>query len=837
MKNTKKLASILLAGLAFVFIFAGCTPIEGYIIEVREKAEAASEKSGQKFKVDFVSYNGNIFYTGTYYPNDLIAPPPGLATRAGYSFDCWCKDQACEIPWIFSVDRINEDITLYAKWLRNYSVSFELNGGLYKEQSSIPPQSVADGRSADRPNPDPVKSGQVFGGWYNQAGDAKWDFSVNTVSANTTLYVKWIPSGTNFTINFFSDSGSAGSCTVSAGQTITGAPELSKTGYSFAGWYVDDVTFLNKWNIDSDAVIENTTLYAKWEPSKYSISFVPNLGAPSPAAQEISYNGKVNEPGITRSGFALDGWYKASDFSGPRYNFDDPVTSSFILYAKWLQNFIVTFDARGGSPTPSQQTVPSGQKLTTVPGGVTNGTNFLDGWYTQPNGAGSRWDFSLNTVSGNMTLYANWVDGCTVTFNANGGTPAPSPVQQIVRKGYPITAPSEPARPGVAQFDGWYTEASFQEISKWNFANSITGNITLTAKWIITPPGSTLQAKLEWMKSNRATSNSFYLLEVTTGHSSVFADNIPVSSGATNVNVTIRSSGASIFTVTLSSNGTHFAVPNGVTVTLENIVLAGRTGNDYSAVYINNGTLIMNSGATITGNKNASAYGGGVKIDGGTLTMKSGSVISNNSAESGGGVYISYGIFNMDGGLITGNNVNDRGGGVYKAGTGTFTMKTGATISANTAESGGAVYNDASSKFTMEGGTISGNTAFMGGGVNNGGEFTMAGGTISGNTAKSDDEYGGEGGGVWCLAQSSKFIKTGGTIYGSDGGGNSNYVKNNSNTVLDKLGHAVFARDSQAGPYAFGVGYYRDTTAPQNMRSDVITIEEWTERNFTHPYW
>jgi hypothetical protein len=61
--------------------------------------------------------------------------------------------------------------------------------------------------------------------------------------------------------------------------------------------------------------------------------------------------------------------------------------------------------------------------------------------------------------------------------------------------------------------------------------------------------------------------------------------------------------------------------------------------------------------------------------------------------------------------------------------------------------------------------------------VYNNGTFMMVGGTISGNTASS-------GGGVYAY---QGINKTGGIIYGSDGGGNSNIATNG-----DGYGHAVY---------------------------------------------
>jgi hypothetical protein len=118
---------------------------------------------------------------------------------------------------------------------------------------------------------------------------------------------------------------------------------------------------------------------------------------------------------------------------------------------------------------------------------------------------------------------------------------------------------------------------------------------------------------------------------------------------------------------------------------------------------------------------------------------------------------------------ITGNSTSVDGGGVSVTGT-----------------------------FTMNGGEISGNTAYGGGGVYVGsiGTFTMNDGEISGNTAS----YGG--GGVFIRDFSGtgnpSFTKIGGTIFGySEEDSNSNVVMY-SETVLDSQGHAVYYRDSDS---------------------------------------
>ena len=174
--------------------------------------------------------------------------------------------------------------------------------------------------------------------------------------------------------------------------------------------------------------------------------------------------------------------------------------------------------------------------------------------------------------------------------------------------------------------------------------------------------------------------------------------------------------------------------------TVENGTLTQNIGGKYLRCFnVNNGTLTI-EGVTIQG-FSSGKEGGAIYIEqNGTCIMNSGSTISGNSARSkeGGGVYV-RGTFNMTGGEISNNNVSSgSGGGVYVDNSGTFNMN-GGTISGNQARSGGGVYVDSNGTFTMTGGAISNNTADYnstgdGGGVKvYSGTFTMTGGTISNN--------------------------------------------------------------------------------------------------------
>ncbi|MDR1251534.1 MAG: hypothetical protein LBK62_05145 [Treponema sp.] len=125
-----------------------------------------------------------------------------------------------------------------------------------------------------------------------------------------------------------------------------------------------------------------------------------------------------------------------------------------------------------------------------------------------------------------------------------------------------------------------------------------------------------------------------------------------------------------------------------------------------------------------------------------------------------------------------------------------FIMRSG-TISGNAATGGyaGGVFIEGSATFTMEDGEISGNSNHgqNAGGVGvSAGAFYMNGGVIRKNYSSN------HGGGVHIYSGSGVFIKTGGTLYGNDAGGDSNTAGVSGDAVFKTTGNRK--RNNTAGP-------------------------------------
>lgn len=136
--------------------------------------------------------------------------------------------------------------------------------------------------------------------------------------------------------------------------------------------------------------------------------------------------------------------------------------------------YSISFDADGGSGTMENVSVVPNADYTLPECG-----------FTAPEGNGFRC-WSVNgtdksagdniTVNGNTVIKAVWETVYTVTFDTNGGSDIPA---QTVAEGGKVKMPDAPEKNGYI-FDGWY-----RGDTAFDFSETVTGDITLTAQWRI----------------------------------------------------------------------------------------------------------------------------------------------------------------------------------------------------------------------------------------------------------------------------------------------------------------------------------------------------------------
>ena len=291
-----------------------------------------------------------------------------------------------------------------------FTVTFDTTGGSFV----APVTSVVWGSTVSAPFPDPAKINFAFGCWCSDfAGTQPYDFST-PVKCDLTLYAKWYSAYP--TITFEANGGSpVPDPQAVAYNTMAVEPTAPLlTGKTLAGWFTTpDFQTGTQWNFATDPVVDDMMLYAKWETTRFTVSFVPDGGTPAPTAQTIDWGLTASKPAsLSKTGYSTDDkWYIDSGCT-MEFDFSTAVYQPYTLYAKWIINsYQVTFDAVGGAPAPGSQTVVYGG-LVSEPASLANAGKVFDGWYTTPAYiSGTQWNFALSTMpASNLVLYAKWYE-------------------------------------------------------------------------------------------------------------------------------------------------------------------------------------------------------------------------------------------------------------------------------------------------------------------------------------------------------------------------------------------------------------------------------------------
>jgi hypothetical protein len=173
-----------------------------------------------------------------------------------------------------------------------------------------------------------------------------------------------------------------------------------------------------------------------------------------------------------------------------------------------------------------------------------------------------------------------------------------------------------------------------------------------------------------------------------------------------------------------------------------NRATGGRGGDGYVSQ-----SRSMSFGAE--GGSGGAGQGGGLYVNGSSLTIATSTIASNQGTDGSPGTYGVYGGDGLGGGLynsgtltvssstLSGNSVSvyDGGGGIYNGGTLTVSNS---TLSGNTGSGGGGIFNYNSATLTVSNSTLSGNSSVGGGGIYNTGTLTVSNSTLSGNSATWD---------------------------------------------------------------------------------------------------
>ncbi|MDR1586071.1 MAG: InlB B-repeat-containing protein [Treponema sp.] len=545
------------------------------------------------------------------------------AALIGSVFGGWYSEEDGGGTQFYGYTPVTGNMTVYAKWTLDtgidYTVTFNADGGSPTGHQ----ETVTNGGSVGSSNmpANPTKGGYVFGGWYTAVNGGGTPFTAETtVIDDITVYARWTA---QYTVTFNTDGGSLAPSpkTVLDGASIGVSempPDPAKAHYTFGGWY----TAANGGGTQftgSTVVTGDITVYAKWTPIQYTVTFNADGGSPATQAKTANSGGSVgvgnmpSEP--IRTLYAFGGWYTAVNGGGTEFIATTEVSGNITVYAKWtalsLNDALTWINANA---------VEGGEYTITLKSNETIAPKTLS--------------YSGKNVS--ITIMGNTAERI-VSLSSTG------PLFDV-RSGVTLTLGSNVTLQGLIYNYGPVVQVSGGTLVM-DADSKICGNTTSN-----TSHGCGVLV----------ISNGTFIMNggIISGNTSGFGDGGGVGLGEGSQGTFIMNGGTISGNTSLGYGGGVY-IGNTATFTMNSGIISGNTAGNGGGVYVNtfDGGVFIMSGGTISDN-----------------------TVSNAAFPKGGGVYVNSGTFTMSGGTISGNTAISGGGGVYVGSSGTFTKQSDGTI-------------------------------------------------------------------------------------------------------------------------------------------------------------
>ena len=270
----------------------------------------------------------------------------------------------------------------------------------------------------------------------------------------TELTVQWTAPTYAVTLNTNGgtiNNGNVTEYTYGVGATLP--TDVTRTGYTFKGWYYNENLTVSPVTAIGDTETGNKEYWAKWEINQYTITVKPENGEADITITQ-DYGTPITAPADPiREGYTFIGWDRDIPKTMPAEN--------ITVTAQWeINQYAITFDTNGGSEI-APITQDYGTKITAPADPTRKGYTFKG------------WDKEIPETmpAENMTVKAQWeINRYAITFDTNGGSEI-APITQDY--GTAITAPDNPTREGYT-FIGW---------DKAIPTTMPAENMTVTAQW------------------------------------------------------------------------------------------------------------------------------------------------------------------------------------------------------------------------------------------------------------------------------------------------------------------------------------------------------------------
>ena len=225
----------------------------------------------------------------------------------GFTFSEW-KKESNSLPWEKPAD-------LWLYYTRNsYELYFE---NCEMDSASIKFEALlSTGKPLREPGrPANVDDDYEFAGWYlDPAFENPVDWNAAMPADNIRIYAKW--QAPEYTVSFETNGGNfIDPITVTKGDQIELPRDPEKEGDTFLGWYTD-ADFVKKF-ISESKIVEDITLYAKWESSEtvtYTVRYVTEVNGEQKDIWDSKEGTAKLGTSVTEEAVAVEGYYPRSMF-------------------------------------------------------------------------------------------------------------------------------------------------------------------------------------------------------------------------------------------------------------------------------------------------------------------------------------------------------------------------------------------------------------------------------------------------------------------------------------------------------------------------------------------
>lgn len=285
---------------------------------------------------------------------------PSNLTRIGYNFKGWKKEGDTSDKIYTKVEtNTDESLSLVACWSpKEYQANFYVEDG---NTTPFEQKNYTIESKATFPTIEGKKEHYEF------TGD--WKYNGSLVQAlpypedektPVNLYAVWKPVPYHISFNVqASDVSTPSDIEYNIETNGTSLPKnLKRTGYAFIDWYKDKDLAQTFGTIIPKGTNGNFTLYAKWEPIKYTITYNTYSDVDVPSST-YTIEKEVALPAPQRSAYSFAGWYESDRLEGKSIMaIAEGTIGNKTLYAKWSAGSVVTI-SQGANGT---FTVKNGDK-------------------------------------------------------------------------------------------------------------------------------------------------------------------------------------------------------------------------------------------------------------------------------------------------------------------------------------------------------------------------------------------------------------------------------------------------------------------------------------------